>query len=51
MKTTMERRGCIRIMEKNMETAIVFGSIGIMEKKMETTIIYCGHIKTLETTP
>ena len=33
------------IMEKNMETAILYwgyGYIGVVEKKMETTILYWG---------
>ena len=38
-------RGYIGIMEKKMETTIVYwGCIGIMEKKMETTIVYWGYI-------
>ena len=36
-----EEEGCIGIMEKKMETALVYWSyIGIMERKMETTIVY-----------
>ena len=48
-------RGYIGIMEKKMETTIVYcGYNGIMEKKMETTIVYWGYIgimkKKMETT-
>ena len=48
-------RGYIRIMEKKMETTIVYwGYIGIMDKKMETTTVYTrprmklGVIRTYE---
>ena len=51
METTIVHRGYIGIMEKKMETTVVFwkikwkllfhrGYIGIMEKKMETTVVY-----------
>ena len=41
--------GYIGIMEKNMETTIVYrGYIGIMDKKMETTIVYRGYVGILE---
>ena len=45
-------QSCIGIMEKKMETTIVYwGYIGILEKKMEATIVYydLGFLSSLPT--